>query len=152
MIKYQDYFPKSMLHKCGIDPDTNLISEDQLSVLNLSKNEEKTNQLIGDIYLNIKNLYDKNNYSDIEFKQMNVERKIVSMLCDLDVISEIDKEKYFTSLGQKHINGDYEDVDETRVSIELSELNVLNINNSTEKSERVISNNQPILENKGKLK
>lgn len=151
MIKYQDYFPKSMLHKCGIAPETNLVSDDQLSALTSSQNEESIKQLLGDIYANMKNSYDKNGNFDKEFKQLGIEKRIVNMLCDLDVVSEFTKEKYLTNFEQKHINGDYANANETRVSIELTELNVLAANNGTEKSERV-SCNHPVLENKGKLK
>lgn len=152
MIKYQDYFPKSTLYKCGIEPETKLIGDDELSVLTGTKDEERINKLINDICLNFKKFYEKNGNSDKDFKRLNVNGRVVNMLCDLDIVSEVNKEKYLTAAEQKYPDENYIDVDETRVGIELFELDIHANNKAIEKSEKVNLKNQSVLEDEGKVK
>lgn len=152
MIKYEDYFPKTILSKCGISPETKLFSEDEILDFTKNKNEEDLNELIGDIYSNFKKSSIQNGNLISEFKEFNIDRRIVSMLCDLDVISSIDKEKYLSSAEQKSLDIDVAQNTETRVSIELPELDMLSINKNIEKSEKVALKNNLELEVKGKQK
>ena len=151
MIKYEDYFPKSMLYKCGVSPNSMLISDDDLDSLQTSKNENQVNKLMNDIYTNFKNSAAEKHLTQ-EFKGYNIDGKIVAMLCDLDVISSLDKEKYLQSMQQKEGAKEYAESEETRVSIELPELDAGAINNQMERSEKVILNNEPKLNFRGKQK
>lgn len=152
MIKYEDYFPKSILNKCGILPETKLISEDELLTITSDRVEGNINKLIDNVYTNFKKSSIKNNNLIEEFKKFNINRRIISMLCDLDIISDIDKEKYLYNAEQKEIKDEYIDNNETRVSIELPELDAISINKKSEKSEKVIYSNKLQLEVKGKQK
>lgn len=151
MIKYEDYFPKSMLYKCGILPNSTLISDDELDYLQTNQNENQVNKLMNNIYTNIKNFAEEK-HSAQELNNYHLYRKIVAMLCDLDVISIQDKEKHLQALQQKEGISQYAENNETRVSIELPELDAISINSQTEKSEKVIQDYEPKLNIKGKQK
>lgn len=142
MVKYEDYFPKTMLNKCGIKPESKLIGEEEFSTLTANKNEGNICQLINNIYGGFKSASVKNGTSEKSFKEFNVNRRIVAMLCDLDVISDIEKEKYLFNADQKALENGFINDNETRVRIELPELDALSANKLTEKSEKVVSKNE----------
>lgn len=152
MIKYEDYFPKSTLNKCGILPESKLFDEDDLSTLSSDLDKKKVDELINNIYTRFKNSSTKIKNSDEEFKQFNVTRRIVSMLGDLDIISSETMEKYLNKIEQKPNFNDELTDEETRINIELPELNINSIYKDAEKSEKVISNDNLNLEIKGKQK
>lgn len=151
MIKYADYFPKSMLNKCGIIPDTKLLDNSNLSDSITNKTENSINQLINDIYSKFKQSSIGNKISIDEFNNFNVNRRIVAMLCDLDVISNAEKDKFLNNRELKSMEAQQFDDKETRVSIELPELDTNTINGSIEKSEKILYGDAiPQLEVKGK--
>lgn len=149
MIKYKDYFPRTMLNRCGILPETKLFEETELSLMKESAKPEKVDFWVGKIYSNFENSSLEKNISKEEFENFNLKRRIVSMLCDLDVVSEIEKEKYINGINK---NSQISEEKETRISIELPELDTAFLNKNAEKSEKVVFSNKPELEIKGKQK
>lgn len=152
MIKYEDYFPKSVLNKCNILPEGKLISDEEFSNLIKNKDEEKINQLISNIYLNFKETSNKKGNTLEEFNKFNINKRTIAMLCDLDVISSIDKEKFLYNAEMKENKIDGIISKETRIGIEIPELKTTSINEGVEKSEKVIYNNKLELEIKGTQK
>lgn len=151
MIKFEDYFPKSMLNKCGIMPETKLLVDEELNTLSSKSKERDVNKLIDNIHLNFKKNSTKN-VNDNELLQFNINRKIVNMLCDLDIITSKEREEFILNANQNSTSIKNINDEETRVCIEIPELDTISINNKTEKSQRVICDNKPILEVKGKQK
>lgn len=148
MIKYQDYFPKSMLYKCGIEPEAKLIGDEDLALLEHESPDKDVYRLINSMYSNIKEHFDKNHNPKEDFGDLNVDRKIVAMLCDLDIVKDVNKEKYLNYIKQNSEESSFSK-EESRVSIELPELDATTINKEMEKSKRVATSS-PQLVIKGK--
>lgn len=148
MIKYADYFPKSMLYKFGILPEQELISENELSVLKSSG--KNTKQTVNSVCANLKKSFlQKDNLASLE--QLNLNRRVANMLCDLDVISSADKETYLSETPEVNNNLFNPEMsnDDTRVSLEIPELGASRTHQMEEKSEKVVNTNQLQAEVKG---
>lgn len=117
MLYYQDYFPKSILHEFQIDPSKELIDEESIDNLKQDGSKEIEDKF-KDIYATFNKKMNKN-----ELKENNIQRRITSMFCDLDVISAHDINKYMNIDLDKELTLSQ---DQSRVSIDIPELNMKN--------------------------
>lgn len=141
MIKYADYFPKSMLYKFDILPERELIGEEELSTLKSSGKDAK--QIVSSVCEDLKKSFlQKDNLANLE--QLNLNRRVASMLCDLDVISGAEKEAYLSETPEMHNDLFSKDTldSETRVSLEIPELGASVAHKTDEKSEQVVDTSQ----------
>lgn len=154
MIKYADYFPKSMLYKFGVSPEKQLISENELSTLKSNATNGGASKTINSFYSTLKQAFNLNGSLE-QSQQLNLNRRVASMLCDLDVISSVDKETYLSAINEQQEPSfesnalDTEPEKDTRVSLDIEELSTKSANKSVEKSERVAQTPAIQLDDKG---
>lgn len=152
-MKYCDYFPKSMLYKYNIEPNKKLEIDENL----FSKNPSEQNIInsMKEIYSVFKNS-DKTN-EIISQNNREINRRIVSMFYDLDILKSDDIQKF--PLDMKIFNdtktsnkSDNIFENSQRENLVLEELDIKNINKNTEKSKQVFAEKQKQPLEKGTLK
>lgn len=148
-MKYCDYFPKSMLFKYQIEPNKKLEIDENKFFLN--DRENNIIKSMKNIYSTFQNSTNKN--SDTVKNDNLINRKIVAMFYDLDILKSDDIQKFplDMKIQDKNESLNFEPKSQ-RESIVLEELDIKNQNKNIEKSKQVFVENRKEPLTKGTIK
>lgn len=155
MVKYCDYFPKSILFKCNISPDKSLEIEEESFYL--KNRDENILNSMKKIYNSFTDSLGKNFDGNIDkvLNSMGINRKIVALFYDLDILKSSDIEKYpldfDVSKENKNLCFDGEQKSSFRENLILEDLDVKKLNSKMEKSKPIETEKEKVLD-KGILK
>lgn len=107
MYRYCDYFPRRILYRCGISPETELSVREAAGY----RGEDRHGRIGGDmkqIYAHILDAMEAKGMKDPAKAagEMEIGRRIVSAFYDMGILTEQDRERYPVDGGQALFSGE----------------------------------------------
>jgi hypothetical protein len=101
MVTYGDYFPRRVLHYCGVSPDQKLFKNDEMAYTG-SQRTDKIRSEIAEIYQTLYRGHTENNVGKAkgDFADFQVERRVVSALYDSGILSAAERDYFQTQAAQ----------------------------------------------------
>lgn len=101
MVTYGDYFPKRVLHYCGVSPEQALFKNEGMTYTGAQRTE-KIRSEIAEIYQTLYRGHTEKNVGETksDFADFQVERRIVSALYDSGVLSNAERDYFYTQAVQ----------------------------------------------------
>ena len=101
MVTYGDYFPKRMLHYCGVSPERKLFNNDESTYAGIQR-MDKIRSEIAEIYQTLYRGHTENGAGtkDGKFAGFQVERRIVSAFYDSGILNNAERDYLYTQAVQ----------------------------------------------------
>ena len=121
MVTYGDYFPKRVLHYCGVSPEQKLFKNEEMTYAGTQR-MEKIRSEIAEIYQTLYRGHTENNAGEKKgaFADFQVERRIVSAFYDSGIVNNAERDYLHTQAVQALDEREQICVEEANASMESS--------------------------------